>query len=419
MSDDFKANVTKTVSLEVEENVTPIFYKSTSVPVRLRDLVKKELQQLEHEGIIIKVFTSEWASPTVYVLKSENKSVRICGDYSATINKNPKLNQCPLPSVAAMISRVGNSSIFSKIDLKSAYLQLPLDDASKDYNTINTSEGLYRHNYLPFGLCSSPGIFQSFMCKILNGIQNTVIYQDDILVLTPSIAVHNVTLRKVLTALMQAGVKVNPSKCQFFTDSVAYLGHIFNKDGVHPDPKKLRAIIDAPQPTCLKQMQSFVGLYNFYSRFVDKFADVFAPLYKLLQKNVKFFWGEEQKKCFETIKELFCSSKVLRLYDSHLETLLETDASSYGIAAVLMQRENNYTPWYPVQFASRTLNKSERNYSNIEREALSVIFGCYHFRKFLLDAHFIIRNDQQPLRKLLAHDAGLPTTCSARLQLWA
>ena len=114
LSDDFKANVTKAVSLEVKENVTPIFCKSRSVPVRLRDLVKKELQQLEHEGIITKVFTSEWASPTVCVLKSDNKSVRICGDYSATINKNLKLNQCPLPSVDEVISRVGNSSIFSK-----------------------------------------------------------------------------------------------------------------------------------------------------------------------------------------------------------------------------------------------------------------------------------------------------------------
>ena len=168
------------------------------------------------------------------------------------------------------------------------FLQLPLDDASKDYTTINTSEGLYRYNYLPFCLCSYPGIFQSFMGKILNGIQNTVIYLDDILVLTPSIAVHNITLRKVLAALMQAAVIVNPRKCQFFTDS-AYLGYIFDKDGVHPDPNKLRAIIDAPQPTCLKQVQSFVGLCNFYSRFIDKFADVFAPLCKLLQKNVKFF----------------------------------------------------------------------------------------------------------------------------------
>ena len=373
---------------------------------------------MEQNGTITKVYESSWASPTVNVLK-ENNSVRICGDYSCTINKFLKVKQYPLPSIDEVIAQVGNAKVFSKIDLANAFLQLPLDPQSKEYTTINTSEGLYRYNYLPFGLCSSPGIFQSFMCKVLNGIDNVIIYQDDILILTSTVEEHKVILHKVLTALQTAGIKVNRTKCSFFTKSVAYLGHIFDMQGVRPNPDKLRAILDAPKPTNLKQVQSFVGLCNFYNRFIPNFACAFAPLYKLLQKNVKFTWGREQEKCFNAIKGLFSSKRVLRLYNSSLETLLETDASSYGIAAVLMQRENRNTEWYPVQFVSRTLNQSERNYSNIEREALSVIFGCERFRKFLFGTQFMIHNDQQPLHKLYAHDAGVPTTCSARLQRWA
>ena len=417
LSDDFVSNVSQTVKLEMENSVKEIFCKARPISVPLRELVKKELRRLEENGIITKVYESSWASPTVNVMKDKN-NVRICGDFSCTVNRFLKVVRYPLPSIDDIIAQVGNARVFSKIDLANAFLQLPLDTQSKEYTTINTSEGLYRFNYLPFGLCSSPGIFQSFMCKVLNGIDNIVIYQDDILILTETVEEHRAVLKKVLSALRAAGIKVNRAKCLFFTKSVSYLGHIFDAEGVHPNPDKVRAVIDAPQPENLKQVQSFVGLCNFYNRFIPNFASVFAPLYKLLKKNVRFTWGEEQQKCFRNIKEMFCSKIVLQFYNPYLETLLETDASSYGIAAVLMQRKNKYCEWFPVQFASRTLNESERNYSNIEREALSVVFGCERFRKFLLGSKFTIRNDQQPLRKLFASDARVPTTCSARIQRW-
>ena len=294
-----------------------------------------------------------------------------------------------------------------------------MSEESKVYTTINTSEGLYRYNFLPFGLKASPGIFQSYISKILNNIENVICYQDDILILTETVQEHNETLRKVLNALKEAGVKLNIKKCEFFTDQVQYLGHIFDKDGVKPNPDKVRAILDAPAPRDLKQLQSLVGLCNFYSKFIPNFTNVFAPLYSLLKKEVKFHWGPEQQICLEIIKDLFRSNRVLKLFNPHYETLLETDSSSYGIAAVLLQRKNSNSEWSPVQFISRTLNPAEKNYSNIEREGLSVVFGCEKFRKFLLGSKFIIRNDQQPLKKLFAQNKSVPTTCSARLQRWS
>ena len=210
LSDNFKSNVKETVSLHLENCTKEVFCKARSVPLHLRGLVEEELERLKRNGTISEVFQSKWASPTVNVLKSEN-AVRICGDYSCTVNQFLNLAHYPLPSIDEVISQIGSAKVFSKLDLANAFLQLPLDSKSKEYTTINTSEGLYRYNYLPFGLCSSPGIFQSFMCKVLNGIDNIIIYQDDILILTSTIEEHNAVLRRVLEVLQKTGIKLDNS----------------------------------------------------------------------------------------------------------------------------------------------------------------------------------------------------------------
>lgn len=418
LSDDFQSCVKETVKLDVSREAKPKFCKARPVPLRLKDAVKQELKRLEDSGRITKVFSSNFATPTVNVLKSDG-TVRICGDFSCTVNKHLEVIQAPLPSVEEVISQVGSTTVFAKIDLSNAFLQLPLHETSKEYTTINTSEGLFRYNYLPFGLCSSPGIFQAFMCKILNNIDNIIVYQDDLLILSRTVSEHYRTLHKVLSTLKEAGIKLNIKKCAFFSSSVTYLGHVFDRDGVHPNPEKVKAIVEAPAPCDVKQLQAFLGLCNFYSRFIPNFTNVLSPLYSLLRKNVKFCWKPEQQKSFDIVKSLFLNNTVLKPFNPMHETLLETDSSGYGTAAVLMQRKNINAPWLPVQFASRTLNNAERNYSNIEREALSVVFGCDRFRKFLLGTKFLIHNDQKPLRKLLAHDEKVPFSCSPRLQRWA
>lgn len=416
LSNEFQSNVSEKVSLKLRPNSDPIFCKSRPVPFRLRQRVKSELDRLESSGIISKVFSSQWACPTVNVLKS-NGEIRICGDYSMSLNKCMNTVQYPLPSIEDVLGRIGGSQIFSKIDLQNAYLQLPLDDASKQFTTINTSEGLYQYNYLPFGVSSSPAIFQSFISKVLVGIDDIIVYLDDILVLTPDKERHNETLDKVFKALQAAGLKVNYSKCAFYTHSVSYLGHVFTKSGIQPDYENVRAILDAPKPVNVKQVQSFVGLCNFYSRFVKNFSQIFQPLYAMLKKGSKFEWGSEQDTCFTIIKNLFSSNNILRTFNSALATKVETDASSIGLGAVLMQEYPD--GWYPVQFASRTLNRAERNYSQIEREALSVVFACEKFRQYLLGSPFVINNDHRPLLKFFSGKSGISPHCSARLKRWA
>ena len=403
------------VNLQVKPEAVPIFSKARPIPVRLKSAVKCELDRLVLHGKITKVYSSKWSSPIVNVLKSDN-SVRICGDFSSTINKYLDPVNTPLISLDDVISQIGNAKFFSKMDLPNALLQLPLNEQSKQYTTINTPEGLYQYNFLPYGLTASSGIFQSLMNKILNGIDNVICYQDDILILTSTISLHNKILDKVLNAMRKAGIKININKSKFLTNEVEYLGHIFNESGVHPDSKKLNSILNAPAPNDLRQVQAFIGLCNFYSRFIPNFTNTLNPLYALLKKNNKFCWGDLQNDAFNLIKQLFKNNSVLKLYNPKFETLLETDASGYGLGVVLMQRPSATHPWHTVQFASRSLNDAEKNYSNIEREALSVLYGCEKFRKYLLGCSFTVKNDHKPLEKILKPNS---TSCSARLQRWS
>ena len=416
MSDKFKSKVLEKASLYVNEDATPIYCKARPVPVKMRNMVLQELNRLENEGTISKVKESAWSSPCVNVLKSNN-TVRVCGDYSSTLNKNLLVKKYPLPTFEEILGRVGNARYFSRIDLQNAFLQIPLEESSKDYTVINTLNGLYRYNYVPFGVCNSPSIFQAFISKVLCDIDKIVVYQDDILVLTATLDEHLTLLDVVLEKLMKAGLKLNRKKCEFFAKQITYLGHVFDEHGVRPNPEKVRAILDAPEPQNLTQLKSFIGICTFYSRFLANFSSYMEPLYRLLKKGVKFEWKEEQRESFNNFKKLFKNNRVLKLFAPDKPIVIETDASSVGIGAVLMQCTDNI--WHPVTFASRTLNRSEINYSQIEKEALGVIYACEKFRQYVLGSEFVLRNDHLPLRKLFASDNNVPMHCSARLQRWA
>ena len=351
------------------------------------------MDRLVSSGILTKVHSSKWASPVVTVYKKDG-SFRICADVKGTVNKHIHKVNSPLATVDEVISSIGNAQVFSKIDLSQAFMQLPIHSSYKKYLVINTVHGLYQFNYLPFGLSASPGIFQAFISKVLANIPGVICYQDDILVMSSDVSSHNNILREVLSKLKEAGLKLNVKKCKLFTDQVEYLGYIFDKFGTHANPDKISAIKQAPVPTNVKQVQCFIGLCNFYSRFIPSFASHMSPLYALLQKDVEFCWKKEHQQSFDSIKELFISSNILQHFNPNFETCIETDSSSYGLGAVLLQRKSSSHSWLPVQFVSRTLNSSEKNYSQLEREGLSVIFGTSKFRNFLLGARFTIFNDR-------------------------
>ena len=302
--------------------------------------------------------------------------------------------------------------------MSQAYLQLPLDEESKEYVTVNTHKGLYRYNRLPFGISSAPSIFQRTMETLLQGIKGVLVYIDDILVTGPTLEEHLSTLDKVLEKLGRAGLRLNKPKCFFLQPSIEYLGHIIDKDGLHPTEEKVRAIKEAPKPRNVSELRSFFGIINYYGRFLPNLSSKLAPLYKLLQKDAKWTWGRKQNEAFRAAKSALQDDSLLVHYDESKPLVLACDASQYGLGAVLSHVMDDGKE-RPVAYASRTLTPAEKNYSQIEKEGLAIIFGVKKFHNFLFGRHFSIESDHQPLSYLFNETKGVSQTASSRIQRWA
>ena len=307
---------------------------------------------------------------------------------------------------------------FTKIDLSQAYLQVPLDEESKKYVVINTHKGLFRYTRLPFGISAAPGIFQRVMDNILQGIPGVVVYLDDILITGPTVRDHLESLETVLDRLMKAGLHIKKDKCTFLSSSVTYLGHKIDSEGLHPLPSKVRAVMEAPCPSNPKQLKAYLGLITYYAKFLPNLSSLLTPLYKLLQKDNTWKWGEEQQHVFEKSKELLTSSNLLIHFDPKLQIVLVCDASNYGIGAVLAHRMADGSE-RPVAYASRSLTKAEKNYSQLEKEGLSCIFGVTKFHSYLFGHPFDLVTDHKPLLALLNEHKPTSPQASARVRRWS
>jgi hypothetical protein len=255
-----------TAKFQVALDEKPRFFKSRPVPYSIRESVNKELIRLENEGIIEHVQHADWAAPIVPVVKSNGNDIRLCGDYKVTINAAMKTDSYPIPRVEDLYARLSGGAVFSTLDLSNAYLQVALDAESKKYTTVNTPRGLYQYTRLPFGISSSPGIFQRCMDNLLSDIPGVCCYLDDVLLSAPTEAENIQLLEKVFSRLTTAGLRLKKSKCTFLAKEVSYLGHKIDESGLHPLDEKVRAIADAPTPTCLAELQHLRSQRNFCSR---------------------------------------------------------------------------------------------------------------------------------------------------------
>ena len=376
-----------------------------------------ELERLVREGIISPVESSEWAAPIVPVVKSDG-SVRVCGDYKVTVNQFSKLDNYPIPKTEDLLATLGGSQTFTKLDMSQAYNQLQLDEESRVYTTINTHRGLYQYNRLPFGISSSPGIFQRTMENLLQNIPFVIVRADDILVGGTDDCDHLSNLETVLSRLAQAGVRLRKDKCSFMVPEVIYCGLLINDKGIQPVQGKVEAIQNAPEPTTVSQLKSFLGMLNYYHKFLPGIATVLEPLHKLLRKGQQWSWEQPQQQAFQKAKELLQSAELLVHYDPKKRLILASDASDYGVGAVLSHRMPDGTE-RPISYMSRSLNEAERNYSTFEKEALAVIFGVKKFHQYLYGNCFTIHTDHKPLEGLFNDKAGIPQLATPRIQRWA
>ena len=406
-----------TAKIQVDPQVPPVFHKPRPVPFSLRHEVEVELERLEKEGIIRPRQFSQWAAPIVAVPKSDG-SVRICGDYKVTANKAMICDTHPIPRIEDILAAMSGGVSFTKLDLSHAYLQLQLDESARDYLVINTHKGLFEYTRMPFGITSAPGVFQRTMDNLLQGLQHVTVYIDDILITGTTEEQHLETLNEVLTRLETAGMRLKKEKCVFMASEVVYLGHCISKDGLQPTEEKVKAVTETPQPTNVSELRAFLGLVNYYGKFMQNLSTLLAPLYALLRKKVPWEWREEQQEAFEKTKALLKSPKLLAHYDSNKELILTCDASPYGLGAVLAHKMKDGSE-RPIAYASRTLTAAERNYAQIDKEALAIIYGVKRYHQYLYGRKFMIHSDHKPLMYLFGEHRGVPTTASARVQRWA
>ena len=384
----------------------------------MRVKVEEELQRLVKEGTLESVELSDWAAPIVAVLKSDRSSVRICGDFRQTVNPVAKLDRYPIPKVEDLLATLANGKSFTKIDLSQAYQQLPLDESSKQYVVINTQKGLFRYTRLPFGVSSAPGIFQRVIDSLIQDIPGVVAYLDDILITGPSDEAHLASLKEVLLRLEKAGLRAKKEKCEFMVPSVTYLGHKIGTEGIHPLPDKIEAIEGAPRPTNVSELKAYLGILTYYGKFFPNMSTVLAPLYRLLQKESKWQWNSEQENAFKASKELLTSSQLLVHFNLQLKVILACDASAYGVGAVLAHQMPDGSE-KPVAYASQSLSKSERNYSQLEKEGLACVFGVKKFRQYLFGHPFELVTDHKPLLSLLSEHKASSPQASARIKRWS
>ena len=331
---------------------------------------------------------------------------------------NTQIGLHPLLWYQNLFTALNGGCKFTKLDFSDAYLQLELDDESRNFMVISTHLGLYQYTRLSFGIAAAPAIFQQTMETMLQGLSGVVCYLDDIVVTGKSDAEHLQNLERVLAKIQEYGFQVRKEKCSFMQDSIEYLGHIVDKNGIHVSPKKIKGIVEMPKPRNQHQLRSFLGMVNHYGKFLCNLSDMCAPLNKLLQKEQPWSWTNSCQDVFDRIKKKLVSTEALAHYDPSLPLFLAADASSIGVGAVIFHQYPDKTE-RAIAHASKTLTAAERNYSQIEREALSIIYGIKKFHQYLWGRHFKIQTDHKPLTTIFGGKKGIPTTTASRLQRWS
>lgn len=344
---------------------------------------------------VVERSNSPWASPVILVSKKDG-TTRFCVDYRK-LNEVTIKDCYPIPRIDESLESIGKATIFSVMDMKSGYWQVPLDDDAKSKSAFVTSEGLYQFNRMPFGLCNAPATFQRLMDGLFSSCRFNfcLIYLDDLIVFSRTFAEHIQHLKYVFEICEKANIRINPKKSKFAQEELLYLGHSITANGIKPDVKKVECIQKFPVPKSVKELQAFLGLVNFYRRFISKMAHISAPLLKLLKKDESYVWTKRHQSAFDSIKSSLSGATLLHQPDFELPFCLATDASGTAIGACLSQ--TNSSGDVPIAFASRSLNAAERNYSTIEREMLAIYWSIKYFKHYLNGQHFTVKCDHKPL----------------------
>ena len=359
-------------------------------PAELREL-KAQLEDLLSKGFI-RPSISPWGAPVLFV-KKKYGSLRLCIDYRQ-LNRVTIRNQYPLPRIDELFDQLQRSRVYSKIDLRSGYHQLRVQESDVPKTAFRTRYGHYEFLVMPFGLTNAPAAFMDLMNRVFQPYLDrfVIVFIDDILVYSGSSEEHSEHLRIVLQTLRERQFYAKLSKCQFWLDRVAFLGHVISAEGVSVDPQKIEAVVNWKPPKNVSEVRSFLGLAGYYRKFVEGFSKIAAPLTKLTRKDVKYDWVDACQKSFDELKGRLTSAPVLALPNGRDGFVVYSDASRQGLGCVLMQNDR------VIAYASRQLKKHEQNYPTHDLELAAIVFALKIWRHYLYGVPCRIFTDHKSLK---------------------
>ena len=368
------------------------------VSPKQREIIDQELDKMIEKGLVRKS-TSPWASPVVLVPKP-NGQTRMCFDYRA-VNKVTVADSHPLPRIDDILDRLKGAKYFSKIDLKSGFWQIPMEESSIPKTAFTTHRGLYECLIMPFGLKNSPSTFERviehvFTEELWNSI---LVYLDDIIIYSRTLEEHLQHIEVALKKLKEAQLKANPEKCDFAETEISFLGHIITTDGIKPNQENSKTVREFPVPKNAKQVRSYLGLCSYYRRFIKNFSTIAAPLYRLTKIGVTFKWDNECNEAFNTLKDRLITEPIMALPDFNKRFHLQTDASNTGVGYTLSQKYDGTEK--AVIYGGRVLSESEQRLSTTEKEALAIVIAVRKLHPYLHGRQFTIMTDHKPLNYIL------------------